>query len=66
MGYLSTINTSNEIEFKNACIYGTVMASFCVEDFGINKTVNLSEEEIESRKKFTTKSNKNMRVTYEQ
>ncbi|GIR91459.1 MAG: hypothetical protein CM15mP91_2290 [Chloroflexota bacterium] len=26
------------------------MASFCVEDFGINKTVNLSEEEIESRK----------------
>ena len=50
MGYLSTINTSNEIEFKNACIYGTVMASFCVEDFGINKTVNLSEEEIESRK----------------
>ena len=50
MGYLSTINTSDEIEFKNACIYGTVMASFCVEDFGINKTVNLSEEEIESRK----------------
>ena len=50
MGYLSTINTSNEKEFKNACIYGTVMASFCVEDFGINKTVNLSEEEIESRK----------------
>ncbi len=50
MGYLSTINTSDEKEFKNACIYGTVMASFCVEDFGINKTVNLSEEEIESRK----------------
>ena len=50
MGYLSTINTSDEIEFKNACIYGTVMASFCVEDFGINKTVNLSKEEIESRR----------------
>ena len=50
MGYLSTINTSDEIEFKNACIYGTVMASFCVEDFGINKTINLSEEEIESRR----------------
>ena len=50
MGYLSTINTSDEIEFKNACIYGTVMASFCVEDFGINKTINLSKEEIESRR----------------
>ena len=51
MGYLSTVNAYEEIEFKNACIYGTVMASLCVEDFGINKTVNLSEEEIENRRK---------------
>ena len=51
MGYLSTVNAYEEIEFKNACIYGTVMASLCVEDFGINKTVNLSEGEIENRRK---------------
>ena len=51
MGYLSSVNAYEEIEFKNACIYGTVMASLCVEDFGINKTVNLSEEEIENRRK---------------
>ena len=50
MGYLSTVNAYEEIEFKNACIYGTVMASLCVEDFGINKTVNLSDEEIENRR----------------
>tara|TARA_B100000902_G_scaffold71152_1_gene76691 strand:+ start:2442 stop:3404 length:963 start_codon:yes stop_codon:yes gene_type:complete len=50
MGYLSTVQKSGEIEFKNACVFGTVMASFCVEDFGANKTLNLTEEEINIRK----------------
>ena len=50
MGYLSTVQKSDEIEFKNACVFGTVMASFCVEDFGANKTLNLTEEEINNRK----------------
>ena len=50
MGYLSTVQKSDEIEFKNACVFGTVMASFCVEDFGANKTLNLTEEEINIRK----------------
>ena len=50
MGYLSTVQKSDEIEFKNACVFGTVMASFCVEDFGANKTLNLTEEEIKIRK----------------
>ena len=50
MGYLSNVNASSEIEYKNACAYGTVMASFCVEDFGVNKTINLHEKEIMKRK----------------
>ena len=50
MGYLSTVQSDDEIEFKNACVYGTVMASLCVEDFGANKTLKLTIEEINKRK----------------
>ena len=50
MGYLSTVKFADENEFKAACIYGTVMASFCVEDFGANKTLNLTAEDIDKRK----------------
>ena len=50
MGYLSTIKSGDENEFKSACIYGTVMASFCVEDFGANRTLSLTTEDINKRK----------------
>ena len=50
MGYLSTVQSHNEIEFKNACVYGTVMASLCVEDFGANNTLKLTIEKINKRK----------------
>ena len=50
MGYLSTVKSADENEFKSACIYGTVMASFCVEDFGTNRTLNLTTEDINTRK----------------
>ena len=51
MGYLSTVENLSEKDFKEACIIGTVMASFCVEDFGINRLLNLSNKDIEERKK---------------
>ena len=50
MGYLSTVKSADENEFKSACIYGTVMASFCVEDFGANRTLSLTTEDINKRK----------------
>jgi sugar/nucleoside kinase (ribokinase family) len=49
MGYLAN---SDDISFENlrrAIIYGSVMASFCVEDFSLNKLQNLTSEEIEKR-----------------
>jgi hypothetical protein len=34
---------------KRALIYGSAMASFCVEKFGTERIVNLSEKELENR-----------------
>jgi type I restriction enzyme R subunit len=40
----------DENTIKNAMIYGTVLASFNVEDFSLNKLSKVSKEEIEKRK----------------
>jgi len=50
MGYLSTVENLTEEEFKEACIYGSVMASFCVEEFGLERLLTLNDSEIENRK----------------
>jgi hypothetical protein len=34
---------------KNAIIFGSALASFCVEKFGTEKIKNLSQEEIAAR-----------------
>jgi hypothetical protein len=34
---------------KRAVIYGSAMASFCVEKFGTEKLQNLTDEEVKSR-----------------
>ena len=34
---------------KNAIIFGSALASFCVEKFGIERIKNLSQEEIKAR-----------------
>ncbi|MDB5111010.1 MAG: sugar kinase, partial [Mucilaginibacter sp.] len=34
---------------KNAIIYGSALASFCVEKFGTEKIKNLTEKEITTR-----------------
>lgn len=41
MGYLAKVNKINEATLKKAIAYGTVAASFNVEDFGVNKTSRL-------------------------
>lgn len=51
IGYLaSTENVSFE-NMKRAIIYGSVMASFCVEKFGTERLENLTQEEIHARAK---------------
>lgn len=49
MGYLAHVKKINHTNIKRALAYGTVAASFNVEDFGLNKTSRLTFKEIEAR-----------------
>jgi len=49
MGYLAKVGTINFNNMKNAIIYGSALASFCVEKFGTEKIKNLTEAEVKAR-----------------
>ena len=49
IGYMAKVGTINFNNMKNAIIYGSALASFCVEKFGTEKITNLSQKEIEGR-----------------
>ncbi len=49
IGYLAKVGTINFNNMKNAIIYGSALASFCVEKFGTEKIKNLSQEEVAGR-----------------
>ena len=49
IGYLAKTNDISFHNMKRALIYGSAMASFCVEKFGTERIVNLSEEELGNR-----------------
>lgn len=51
-GFLGYIASTNDISFENmkrAVIYGSAMASFCVEKFGTERLQSLSDSEVKSR-----------------
>ncbi|MCX2485437.1 PfkB family carbohydrate kinase [Pedobacter sp. MR2016-24] len=49
IGYLAKVGTINFTNMKNAIVYGSALASFCVEKFGTEKILNLTEEEVTAR-----------------
>jgi len=50
LGYLDKIKAfDDEGEIRKASVYGSVLASFTIEDFGINRYKSLSLEDIEKR-----------------
>ncbi|MES2275543.1 MAG: PfkB family carbohydrate kinase [Bacteroidota bacterium] len=49
IGYLAKVGTINFTNMKNAIIYGSALASFCVEKFGTEKIKNLTQEEVAAR-----------------
>ncbi len=49
IGYLAKTEDVSFENMKRAIIYGSVMASFCVEKFGTERIENLTETEIEAR-----------------
>ena len=48
-GYLAQSENVSFSNMKNAIIYGSNLASFCVEKFGTERMVNLSETEVDAR-----------------
>jgi sugar/nucleoside kinase (ribokinase family) len=51
-GFIGYLAKTNDISFENmkrAIIYGSAMASFCVEKFGTERIVNLPEKELAAR-----------------
>ncbi|MBJ7429494.1 MAG: bifunctional hydroxymethylpyrimidine kinase/phosphomethylpyrimidine kinase [Bacteroidia bacterium] len=49
IGYLAKTGDLSFDNMKNAVIYGSAMASFCVERFGTERLVNLTEAELNAR-----------------
>ena len=49
VGYMAKAGTVNFDTMKNAIIYGSALASFCVEKFGTEKIRNLTEKEVAAR-----------------
>lgn len=49
VGYLAKSNDLSFDNMKNAVIYGSTLASFCVEKFGTERMVNLSPDEVYQR-----------------
>jgi len=49
IGYLAKVKTINFTNMKNAIIYGSALASFCVEKFGTEQLQHLTAEDIKSR-----------------
>ena len=51
MGYLATARGSIDDNIRRAMTYGSVVASFCCEGFGLNRTTKLKRAHIEQRVK---------------
>ncbi len=49
IGYLAKVGTVDFANMRNAIIFGSALASFCVEKFGTEKLKNLTREEIAAR-----------------
>ena len=48
-GYLAATDDISFENMKRAVIHGSAMASFCVEKFGTERLLNLTDAEIEAR-----------------
>jgi sugar/nucleoside kinase (ribokinase family) len=49
IGYLSQQEKWDSITLKNAMIYGNIMGSFTIEDYGIERLVSVKAEDIKKR-----------------
>jgi sugar/nucleoside kinase (ribokinase family) len=49
IGYLASRGETSFSAMKSAIIYGSALASFCVEKFGVERLVNLNSSELDER-----------------
>lgn len=49
MGYLAATNNLTEASIRKATVFGSVMASFTVEDFSLNRLRSLTWDEVQDR-----------------
>ena len=49
MGYLSQFEELDFEKMKSAVIYGSALASFCVEKFGTERLLEINNEDLEAR-----------------
>jgi len=49
MGYLASVGRVNETTLRRAMVYGSVLGSFAVEEFGVKGLSRLTRREIEAR-----------------
>jgi len=49
MGYVASHDINNINDYKRAVVYGSVLASFTVEDFSVNRLAKLKKDEIDVR-----------------
>lgn len=49
MGYLDTVEAINAAEVRRGVVYGSAVASFCVEGFGPSRLLTLTRDEVDAR-----------------
>lgn len=49
VGYLASVDSTDFESMKMAIVYGSAMASFCVEKFGTTKLASITREELKGR-----------------
>lgn len=49
IGYLSKVKKINESAIRKSMVYGSIMASFAVEDFSVNKLLGIKKADINKR-----------------
>jgi sugar/nucleoside kinase (ribokinase family) len=49
LGYLAQVNDLSEVSIRKAIVYGSVVASFVVEDFSLRRLHSLTRDDIERR-----------------
>jgi sugar/nucleoside kinase (ribokinase family) len=49
LGYLDKVKHYGRREIRKAAVFGSILASFAIEDFGIDRLKSLTDQEVEAR-----------------